>query len=278
LPIRNGDEAWAWIDRGAYATAEIFEGGEALVKFPSAVDGGGNGGGIRGEIMNQSTASRLRCAFALKTATCTWGYTSLLTFPRIPTDGFVAKVKEKLRYHFQSRWGEPVDAWAMEIQERGAPHFHLFHANESNFGIACSVASRIRVGSGDREREILRGGADWWLRDVWRRCLGGTYSDKAEAFMAGGMIEPIRSPDGAAKYVASEASKPHQKRLPEIYDGGLGRWWGMNPKWKGKAKWRVPLDLAHWPYDTPFKHVWDAEAIATGFTECPSSAIEGGWR
>lgn len=232
------------------------------MRFASVNTGENRGGGVRGEIHNQSRESRMRCAWALGGATCRWGYTTLLTFPDVPTDGYFAKVKRSILRRWKSRWGEPVCAWVMEIQKRGAPHFHLFHAAESNFGIACAVAARETVGCGKRERVVLRGGVDWWIRDAWLSALHREEDEDARAFCAGGMIEPMRHPDGAGRYVSSEASKPHQKRLPEIYEDGLGRWWWMNPKWRAKQIGTMPVNLDYWPFPTPLKHIWNGEDIA----------------
>ena len=254
------DEAWAWIDREGDTFAEVFRAGLRM-RFASANDGHG-GGGARGTITNQSQASRMRCAFALGQAECTWAATSLLTFPEVPTDGYVEAAWRAMRRAWRGRWCESIDAWVMEIQARGAPHFHLFHAAESNFGLSCSVAHRQTVGSGKREREILRGGVDWWLREAWLKAIKRTKCEAAQAFCAGGMIEPLRSADAAGRYVSAEASKPHQKRLPEIYEDGLGRWWWLAPRWRPRRRAVVGIDLDEWPFETPMKHVFDGEQIA----------------
>ena len=72
-------------------------------------------------------------------------------------------------------------------------------------------------------------------------------------------------PDAAGRYVSAEASKPHQKRLPEWYEGGAGRWWWLNPKWAPKLKGTAKVWLDDFPFDTPVKHIFDAESVMEVF-------------
>lgn len=90
------------------------------------------------------------------------------------------------------------------------------------------------------------------------------------------MIEPLRSAEGAGRYVSAEASKPHQKRLPKWYDGGLGRWWGMNKAWKPRCRALVDIDLADWPFPTPLRHIWDGQTIADCIRDIRSYAAQHG--
>lgn len=218
----------------------------------------------RGEIQNQSTASRKRAAFALGNAECDWTATSLLTYRHMPPRDKVKRDIDCLRRRWRDRWGEPPDAWVMEIQRRGAPHFHLFHAKQSNFGTACSVACPREVTRSDgKTATILRGGVDHWLVDAWCDITGA--DDTARWFHRQGIIEVMRSPDAAGRYVASEVGKQHQKKLPARYKEGLGRWWWLAPRWRPRARFAGTIDLTHYPFDFPLSLIWDASDIAVCF-------------
>jgi len=214
----------------------------------------------RGVIQNQSKASRQRAAFALGNAECEWSHTSLMTYPEgpLPPREKVKRDVDALRRKFRARWDEPIDAWVMEIQQRGAPHFHGFHASASNFGTALAVgrteAHRRPDGS---ERIIVRGGAASWLRETWLAIIGETPA--ARRFCEGGMIEPLRSADAAGRYLAAEVGKMHQKDLPRCYAKGLGRWWWLAPRWKPRPRFVGTVDVESLPFDYPCPLIWDAE-------------------
>lgn len=154
--------------------------------------------------------------------------------------------------------------WVMEIQERGAPHFHLVHAAESEFGKACENArsETLMRGKPPKPTEIVRGGPDFWMVSEWLDIIGAAGCEKSRAFNRGGIIEKFRCPNGAGRYFAKEACKDYQKQLPDIYSEGLGRWWFLHPRWAPKGTALVDLDLSKWPWDWPVKHVWDARDLA----------------
>jgi len=150
----------------------------------------------------------------------------------------------------------------MEFTRRGRVHFHLFHATESNFGVACSVAHRQTVGVGKRARVILRGGVDWWLRDAWLSSTRSGPESAAARLCGGGMIEPMRTPDAAGRYVSKEAGKRFQKQLPERYAEGLGRYWFLAPRWEPRIIGEMELIMDEWPFESPMKHVFDGAEIS----------------
>jgi hypothetical protein len=211
----------------------------------------------RGEIRDQSSRSRYRAAHVLGNAECDWLAMSLLTWRFPPTGDEVHEAKAKLQRKWRRRWGEQMDAWVMEMHARGVPHFHLFHARDSNFGRACLAARCEVVTRKGNESALIRGGPDYWLRSAWMECIGCD-DEPTRRFMGGGIIEMMRCPDGAGRYMSKEAGKKEQKQLPPEYSEGLGRWWWVNPRWKPIARRRVLVDVGpdKWPFPFPFSMVW----------------------
>jgi hypothetical protein len=93
--------------------------------------------------------------------------------------------------------------WRLEPQRRGAPHYHLLV-----FGLPMLAKDWLSltwfevVGSGDERH--LRAGTQVQRVDSWRRVVGY-----------------------AAKYLAKEVSE-----LPEAWQKGVGRWWGVHNRKK----------------------------------------------
>lgn len=151
--------------------------------------------------------------------------------------------------------------------DAGSPHFHLFHARESNFGMACSSAESETVkragktGESRNSAVCVRGGVDAWLAWTWRNCIDDL-GERTRTFNERGIIEHMRSPDAAGRYVAKESSKREQKELPERYAEGLGRWWWLNPRWAPRPRAVGMLNLREWPYENPVARVWQGEDVA----------------
>lgn len=219
--------------------------------------------GDRGAIRDQSRRSRHSCAFAFGNAECDWYATSLLTWRFPPAGREVKRAVRRLRDRWRARWGEAIDAWLMEMQVRGVPHFHLFHATDSNFGIACRAGSLETQTVRGTNVEVIRGGADFWLRDAWMDCIGCS-DEETRHFNSLRMIQKLRHPDAAGRYAAKEAAKREQKALPEEYSEGLGQWWWLNPRWKPRVRHRGMMDVSFWPWSSPLAHVWDASDLTPG--------------
>jgi len=252
---------WGFIDPDSRAFAEVTSRGGLRIRWPSIMDGeGGDGGQVGRTIQSQSSKSRMRCAFAFGQSVADWGFTSLLTFPHDPAAAEVERAWRSLRRRWRDRWGETIDAWVMEFTRRGRVHFHLFHAAGSNFGVACSVAARIEVGS-RKKRTVLRGGVDWWIRDAWLSATRSEPDSAAARLCGGGMIEPMRSPDAAGRYVSKEAGKRFQKQLPAAYREGLGRYWFLAPRWAPKIIGEMEVLWQDWPWESPMKHVFNGAEI-----------------
>jgi hypothetical protein len=218
-------------------------------------------------IMDQSDPSRRRAAFAFLTAECDWLAMTTLTYHADPPGGAddVVKHQERLARAFRERWGEPIDGWMKEFQGRGVPHFHLFHAVESEAGKAIAAGTRELRDDG---REVTRGGFDFWIRDTWLKISGQLGDADARWFNARGITEFFETPSGAAAYVAKENAKREQKVLPEGYGDGIGRWWNLARRWRGRPRHFGDLDMRRWPWEEPCSRVWDSEAL---LCDCASS-------
>jgi len=221
--------------------------------------------GIRGKIGDLSHASRMRLAFTLGNATCDWLLMGLFTFRDLPSGERYRRAKRRFIDRWRARWGEPMDAWAMEMQQRGCPHLHTFHAKQSNFGVAALAAFADGRFEAVREKDgaetlILRGNLDVWARNAWLDCVGATDAE-SRWFAERGMFQFLRKDDAPARYMAIEASKREQKELPAHYADGLGRWWWMNPKWTPVPDHAGVVDLSRYPYAKAMRYVWDANDL-----------------
>lgn len=189
------------------------------------------------------------------------------TIHHIPTDGAWRKIVDRYNGRFRRRWGHPPDAWVLEMQERGAPHLHHFHARQSTFGEVIANSPVEMIERKGKLRTIVRGTADRWLVDAWLKATAQTKDVDAVAFNRGGILELFDGPTGAGNYMAKESSKRQQKQLPEHYEGGLGRWWWMRPEWEPKPVSLARLDLSEWPWEVPVSRVWQWKDIAACITE-----------
>jgi len=270
---------WPYVMDYGPARCVIYKAG-ALVEFETA-SGNVPPGGRRNEILDQSTISRKEAAFAFGNAECDWLAMIVLTWRTAPHPDAVKKALRHVRRAWRKRWGESCDAWMMEMQSRGVPHYHVFVGSQSAFGRACANAERHTIPAGERWCEagccirtdaqrfdlgIVRGGPDYWLRSTWHDAIRD-HSEESKRFNAAGIIEIFRSPDAAGRYVAKEAAKRAQKVLPEQYRDGLGRWWWLNPLWTPQPRYEGTVDLKFWPWHFPVTHVWKAQDLAACISE-----------
>lgn len=209
----------------------------------------------RGAIADMSVRSRLRAAWAFANAECDWGMMATLTYAKIPRDP-----KDDLK-RFGRAWrakfgASTLPSWIMEFQDRGACHFHLFFDAAFTSVVATCSGSWLEVVYRDGVKtELVRGGFDQWICSEWGRIVGDT-SLAFRRFQGGGIVELLRSPDAAARYVAKEAGKRAQKELPEGMQP-QGRWWWLNPRFKPRPRGRI--DVKHWPYERHYRLVFDTE-------------------
>jgi len=266
-------DVWQHIAESEHIEMELFH-RTARVRWPSAnlADGTPPVRGDRGEVKDMSARSRMDAAHNLGSAPCTWLATSLLTFPFTPAAQMVKATLEKFTRRWRSRWTEPVCGWVMEMTRAGRPHFHLFHSAESVFGRSLAAAAEERGFETVRRKnhkfewqevELFRGPAECWLVETWLDCLGGLgeYEERCRAFHRGGIVERLRSPDAAGRYVASEAGKRYQKKLPAWYQSGLGRWWNIARHLRPKVIEVLQVNRENWPFPFPFRYVWDSDTI-----------------
>lgn len=261
-------DPWQWIDRNGSARAVFYKNG-ARVYFEGAGNAGKRGRIKGAKIRDQSDTSRRLCALMLGNANCDWVAMTTLTWRFPPTAEKVRLAVDRLRRKWKERWGESACAWIMEMQARGVPHFHIFHAAQSAFGKACLDAEGehfpSHVGRGGKvkhARDVVRGTVDRWLVGAWLDCTEQLGDADALAFNRGGICELMRSPDAAGRYVAKEVGKREQKALPARYADGLGRWWWLAPRWEPKPISVSDIDLRFWPFDVPLSHIWEGEQIA----------------
>jgi hypothetical protein len=207
----------------------------------------------RGRINDMSMKSRLRAAFLFSNAPSPWWAMATLTFSIQPKNSKVAfdKFKRRLRDEWDCacQWG-----WIMEYQQRGVVHYHLFFSSDfgERNGIAGSGNVQVIMRRGE-STSILRGRFDDWAVRNWIDSTGD-HSEPFARFQEGGIVEIFRHPDGAARYVAKEAGKRHQKALPQEVEGGH-RWWWISPE--GKPRVRDRVKLLYWPFDKALSKVFD---------------------
>jgi len=215
----------------------------------------------RGAIGDMSAKSRRRASWAFGQAECSWSQMIVLTWREFPEAPAVKRSLSNFRKRLARR-GFPLDGWILEFQRRGAPHFHLFVAKEGELGAALaleSVESVIRRGV---PTDLRRGELESWIADSWLEVIGDT-SEKAFDFHHGGIIEDLRSPDAAGRYVGKEAGKRNQKKLPEGYAAGVGRWWYLAPRFAPRST-GTPclLDVSRYPFERPYGMIHQTEWLS----------------
>jgi hypothetical protein len=190
----------------------------------------------------------------------------VLTFESQPSSPKSA-LKQFVRAFTRASGGKEQWAWIMEWQQRGVIHFHLFFSQ--------SFISRVGYWTERKERhgkttEIIRGPLDEWIQAEWIKATGCN-SAKFRRFQAGGIVELLRSPDAAGRYVAKEAGKRTQKRLPPGVTAA-GRWWWISPAGKPIATREITME--RWPFEKAYHHVFDvAELQRATFRERPLTII-----
>lgn len=217
----------------------------------------------RGAIHDLSTRSRLRCAWLLSNAPRAWGAMAVLTFRSQPGDP--KRALKKFVRAFRRHYGDGIQwAWIMEWQARGVIHFHLFFERPwlDSLGYETETVTRRR----GKLTTIVRGDFDEWMQTTWAGATGERHAD-FRRFQAGGIIELLRTPDAAGRYVAKEAGKRTQKELPAGVECA-GRWWWISPTGKPRPTGRIELE--RWPYEKAYKYVFDvADIVARRFREQP---------
>lgn len=223
----------------------------------------------RGCIGDMSAKSRLRAGYRFGNAPRPWGVMVTLTFPDQPAHPkehfarWCRRMRDILSPDVQ--WG-----WLMEFQTRGVIHFHVFIERDalSRSGLLWPHCIRRVVRHG-RATDLVGGRFEYLCVTRWLEELPGRSPD-ADAFNWGGIVELLRTPDAAGRYIAKEAGKRAQKRLPEGVEAA-GRWWWLNPAFPPpvRASLRVP-DVGL----PPFRRVFDQDSIRLPGKPAPAGLWE----
>jgi hypothetical protein len=151
----------------------------------------------RGEIQRCTPQAMRRFKFLLRNTMHGMNFEIGLTYPNEYSqcvDGLVIKSHlHKIILRLNYRGYKHI--WALEFQERGAPHFHMLLDKEISKKELAKMWFDV-VGSGDLKH--LRRGVH---------------------------VAPIRSKDGMEKYFTNYLTKQDQKTVPEKYLN-VGRFWG----------------------------------------------------
>ncbi len=182
-----------------------------------------------GVITEFSERSRYRLLHAVKNCSADFSSMITLTYPaEFPTNG--RKVKRNFnafRKRLLRRFPGILGVWFLEFQKRGAPHFHILVSLKLSEHGEIQERTRMRRKQGPKKYmtvlplEVMI--SAWWFAIV------GSQDPKHLA--AGCAWEEIENTDGAIRYAAAHASKPHQKRVPKEFVE-VGRFWGVIGKVK----------------------------------------------
>lgn len=207
----------------------------------------------RGIIRDMSGKARRACAFVAGNLPRDWGAMFTLTVRDAPERPKV--LKEKWLRKWAEKCGTGVQ-WLiiMEFTLRGRCHWHFFVEKPW-------VDARLASGDAYTETlvrrgqavEVLRGPLEEWTVETWTSIVGDD-SLGFRRFQRGGIIELLRHPDAAARYVAKECSKRVQKQLPPGVDP-QGAWWGYNKRFKPSPIGLLTLEK--WPYDRIYGLIFD---------------------
>lgn len=177
--------------------------GSEFIKIKSLARNSINGGGARGNVKAFTREARKRMLDFLRSLnrqTCGLPLFVTLTYPGVYPDDpaqwkkHLDNFRKAIRRQYPDAWGP----WKLEPQRRGAPHFHLLV-----FGV----------------KHIDK----TWLSNTWYRIVG---SGDERHRRAGTQVARIASWRGVVSYAAKYMGKVLDW-LPEAWQSGVGRWWGM---------------------------------------------------
>jgi len=231
-------------------------------------------GGARGAIEEFSMKSRYRLLHTIKNASADFFCMLTVTYPaEFSTDG--RQVKRHLfalKKRIIRKWPEIQGVWFLEFQRRGAPHFHvLLSLKLWEVGPLVERTRRHnKLGVRKYRTHLLTEQivSRWWFEIV------GSGDEKH--LRAGVALECIEEENGALRYAACHASKPHQKRVPKDYQN-VGRFWGVIGGVKASLIDVIPAS-AEMIFETlgadamsrkgrVKKYLWDASQMFTGAEE-----------
>lgn len=178
----------------------------------------------KGMIREFSMRSRFRLLHKVKNAGCDFFCMVTLTYPReFPCSGSQTKHHFKnFRMRLLRKFPEVQGVWFLEFQRRGAPHYHvLLSLKLWELG---DLVEKVRMHNklGVRKFRTVD-----WVQDLisqwWYEIVG---SGDSKHLRAGAALEVIEEGEGALRYAACHASKPHQKKVPDGFSD-VGRFWGV---------------------------------------------------
>ena len=177
-----------------------------------------------GEITEFSERSRYRLLHVVKNCDVDFYSMITLTYPaEFPTNGRDVKRNfNAFRKRLLRRFHGIRGVWFLEFQKRGAPHFHILVSLKMNEHGAIFERSRIWRKKGPKSYKTVVALEEmisaWWFTIVG--------SEDEKHLVAGCSWEVIENSDGALRYAAAHASKPHQKIVPKEFVE-VGRFWGV---------------------------------------------------
>lgn len=206
--------------------------------------------GVRGCVAGLSPAARRRLSLTIAEANVDPALFVTLTYgEKHPT---VRGSKEDLRIwwqgvqrHLARRGIRAAMVWRLELQKRGAPHYHLliWHDGRSQESLALSLPGSFGVTARSHwDRIRLRLSGSQRLRPGsrldWLLMLSATWYTRCEAFTPGAQKVLLRCVDvrtvsdrrQVAGYVSKYVAKPDRERgstTPDPRMVGGGRVWGL---------------------------------------------------
>lgn len=177
--------------------------------------------GNRREIAVFSKRARERLAMTARNTDIEFLSMITLTYGvDFPNDGKVVKghLAAMLR-KIKSTFGRFDYLWFLEFQRRGAPHFHIITDLPSPSSWERSVFAASWV-------EVV-GAKHWRYSSIRTKRLNFLDVAMYDVHSHPKSWEPIRSKDGASKYVLKYALKMEQKVIPHGYRN-VGRLWGTS--------------------------------------------------
>lgn len=109
------------------------------------------------------------------------------------------------------KWPNVVGVWKIETTQKGQYHYHLLVYNQRLY------SSKNEIGR-QTNQEIFA-----WYADSWWKACGELSKEHRQA---GTRVEPIRTKDGAMKYLMKYMQKDEQKNRDEEMEA-MGRIWGV---------------------------------------------------
>lgn len=181
-------------------------------------------GGIRGVIGEFSQKAMYRLRHTVFNASCTFYCMATLTYPKDwdKNGRTVKKHFKAFKMRIVRKYSTIQGVWFLEFQKRGAPHFHILLSLKLHELGPLVERTRRHNKLGVRTYRTVGHVQDmfsqWWFDIVG--------SGDLKHLRAGVALEMIEEEDGALRYTACHASKPHQKKVPEGYRD-VGKFWGV---------------------------------------------------